>query len=157
MVPGHALGESPLRVAAGPPLPAAQQDLRIYGHAIEARIYAENPDKGFLPSIGRLAYLELPPHAAFANGEVRVDGGVRMGDAITPFYDPMIAKLIVHGADRDQARARMIQALAHTHAVGVQTNVAFLTRLMQDQAFASADLDTGLIERQRQTDRKSVV
>src|SRR3546814_4011346 len=72
-------------------------------HAIEARIYAENPDKGFLPSIGTLAYLELPPHTAFANGEVRVDGGVRMGDTITPYYDPMIAKLIVRGADRDQA------------------------------------------------------
>ncbi|WP_041862584.1 acetyl/propionyl/methylcrotonyl-CoA carboxylase subunit alpha [Bordetella petrii] len=151
MITGHDLVEWQLRVAAGQPLPAAQQDLRIHGHAIEARIYAENPDKGFLPSIGRLAYLELPPHAAFANGEVRVDGGVRMGDAITPYYDPMIAKLIVHGADRDQARARMIQALAHTHAVGVQTNVAFLTRLMQDDAFAAADLDTGLIERRRQT------
>ncbi|HYG42502.1 MAG TPA: acetyl/propionyl/methylcrotonyl-CoA carboxylase subunit alpha, partial [Bordetella sp.] len=150
MITGHDLVEWQLRVAAGQPLPAAQQDLRISGHAIEARIYAENPDKGFLPSIGTLAYLELPPHAAFANGEVRVDGGVRMGDAITPYYDPMIAKLIVHGADRDQARARMIQALAHTHAVGVQTNVAFLTRLMQDEAFAAADLDTGLIERRRQ-------
>ncbi|MBO9354383.1 ATP-grasp domain-containing protein [Bordetella petrii] len=151
MITGHDLVEWQLRVAAGQPLPAAQQDLRISGHAIEARIYAENADKGFLPSIGTLAYLELPPHAAFANGDVRVDGGVRMGDAITPYYDPMIAKLIVHGADRDQARARMIQALAHTHAVGVQTNVAFLTRLMQDDAFAAADLDTGLIERRRET------
>ncbi|MCD0502740.1 acetyl/propionyl/methylcrotonyl-CoA carboxylase subunit alpha [Bordetella petrii] len=151
MITGHDLVEWQLRVAAGQPLPAAQEDLRIDGHAIEARIYAENPDKGFLPSIGTLGYLELPPHVAFANGPVRVDGGVRMGDTITPYYDPMIAKLIVHGADRDQARARMIQALAHTHAVGVQTNVAFLTRLMQDEAFAGADLDTGLIERQRQT------
>ncbi|GAB1576789.1 acetyl/propionyl/methylcrotonyl-CoA carboxylase subunit alpha [Bordetella petrii] len=151
MITGHDLVEWQLRVAAGQPLPAAQEDLRLDGHAIEARIYAENPDKGFLPSIGTLAYLELPPHTAFANGDVRVDGGVRMGDAITPYYDPMIAKLIVRGADRDQARARMIQALAHTHAVGVQTNVAFLTRLMQDAAFAAADLDTGLIERQRQT------
>ncbi|OZI15979.1 3-methylcrotonyl-CoA carboxylase [Bordetella genomosp. 7] len=151
MITGHDLVEWQLRVAAGQPLPAAQQDLRIQGHAIEARIYAENPDKGFLPSIGKLAYLELPPHAAFSNGDVRVDGGVRMGDGITPYYDPMIAKLIVHGADRDQARARMIQALAHTHVVGVQTNVAFLTRLMQDEAFASADLDTGLIERRRET------
>jgi len=151
MITGHDLVEWQLRVAAGQPLPARQEDLRIQGHAIEARIYAENPDKGFLPSIGTLAYLELPPHTAFANGDVRVDGGVRMGDAITPYYDPMIAKLIVHGADRDQARARMIQALAHTHAVGVQTNVAFLIRLMRDEAFAAADLVTGLIERQRQT------
>lgn len=151
MITGHDLVEWQLRVAAGQPLPARQEDLHIQGHAIEARIYAENPDTGFLPSIGTLAYLELPPHVAFRNGDIRVDGGIRMGDTITPYYDPMVAKLIVHGADRDQARARMIQALAQTHAVGVQTNVAFLTRLMQDTAFATADLDTGLIERQRDT------
>lgn len=151
MITGHDLVEWQLRVAAGQPLPARQEDLRINGHAIEARIYAENPEKGFLPSIGTLAYLGLPPHTAFTNGDIRVDGGVRMGDTITPFYDPMIAKLIVHGADRDQARARMLQALAQTQAVGVQTNVAFLSRLMKDSAFAAADLDTGLIERQRAT------
>ncbi|WP_454672784.1 ATP-binding protein [Achromobacter pestifer] len=151
MITGHDLVEWQLRVAAGQPLPARQEDLRINGHAIEARIYAENPEKGFLPSIGTLAYLGLPPHTAFANADIRVDGGVRTGDTITPFYDPMIAKLIVHGADRDQARARMLQALAQTQAVGVQTNVAFLARLMKDSAFAAADLDTGLIERQRAT------
>lgn len=151
MITGHDLVEWQLRVAAGQPLPAAQDELRLDGHSIEARIYAENPEKGFLPSIGTLAYLGLPAHAAFANGEVRVDGGVRMGDTITPYYDPMIAKLIVHGADREQARARMIQALAHTQAVGVQTNAAFLGRLMRDEAFATGDLDTGLIERRRAT------
>ncbi|WP_348994740.1 acetyl/propionyl/methylcrotonyl-CoA carboxylase subunit alpha [Achromobacter sp. HNDS-1] len=151
MITGHDLVEWQLRVAAGQPLPARQEDLRIHGHAIEARIYAENPEKGFLPSIGTLAYLGLPAHVAFANGDIRVDGGVRTGDTITPFYDPMIAKLIVHGADRDQARARMLRALAQTQAVGVQTNVAFLSRLMRDSAFAAADLDTGLIERQRAT------
>lgn len=151
MITGHDLVEWQLRVAAGQPLPARQEDLRINGHAIEARIYAENPEKGFLPSIGTLAYLGLPPHTAFANADIRVDGGVRTGDTITPFYDPMIAKLIVHGADRDQARQRMLQALAQTQAVGVQTNVAFLSRLMKDAAFAAADLDTGLIERQRAT------
>ncbi|CAB3658854.1 MAG: acetyl/propionyl/methylcrotonyl-CoA carboxylase subunit alpha [Achromobacter sp.] len=151
MITGHDLVEWQLRVAAGQPLPARQEDLRIHGHAIEARIYAENPEKGFLPSIGTLAYLGLPAHVAFANGDIRVDGGVRTGDTITPFYDPMIAKLIVHGADRDQARARMLQALAQTQAVGVQTNVAFLSRLMRDSAFAAADLDTGLIEHQRAT------
>lgn len=151
MITGLDLVEWQLRVAAGQALPLTQAQLRFEGHAIEARIYAENPDKGFLPSIGTLNYLTLPPHSAFANGDIRVDGGVRMGDTITPFYDPMIAKLIVRGADRQQARARMVQALAQTQAVGVQTNVAFLTRLMQDSAFASADLDTGLIERQRDT------
>lgn len=151
MITGHDLVEWQLRVAAGQTLPARQEDLRIHGHAIEARLYAENPEKGFLPSIGTLAYLGLPAHTAFANGDVRVDGGVRAGDTITPFYDPMIAKLIVRGADRDQARARMRQALAQTEAVGVQTNVAFLSRLMRDRAFAAADLDTGLIERQHAT------
>ncbi|WP_144637364.1 acetyl/propionyl/methylcrotonyl-CoA carboxylase subunit alpha [Bordetella genomosp. 13] len=151
LITGHDLVEWQLRVAAGQSLPARQQDLRITGHAIEARLYAENPDNGFLPSIGTLVHLDLPAHAAFANGDVRVDGGVRAGDAITPFYDPMIAKLIVHGADRDQARLRMLQALAHTRVVGVQTNAAFLGRLMRDEAFAAADLDTGLIERRRAT------
>ncbi len=160
MICGQDLVEWQLRVAAGLPLPATQAELHILGHAIEARIYAENADKNFLPSVGRLAHLSLPPHVAFTVGQgatggepaaVRVDGGVRAGDTITPFYDPMIAKLIVWGADRDQARARMLQALAQTHIVGVHTNVAFLSRLMQDTAFADADLDTGLIERQHAT------
>ena len=150
-ITGHDLVEWQLRVAAGQPLPARQEDLRITGHAIEARLYAENPDNGFLPSIGTLVHLDLPAHAAFAQGDVRIDGGVRAGDAITPFYDPMIAKLIVHGGDRDQARLRMLEALAQTRVVGVQTNAAFLGRLMRDEAFAAADLDTGLIERRRAT------
>ncbi|MFW7340627.1 acetyl/propionyl/methylcrotonyl-CoA carboxylase subunit alpha [Pollutimonas sp. H1-120] len=148
MITGHDLVEWQLRVAAGEPLPLSQEELAITGHAIEARIYAENPEKGFLPSIGTLNTLAFPPHAAFQNGDIRVDGGVRAGDAITPFYDPMIAKLIVRGADREQARARMVQALGEIQSVGVQTNIAFLRRLMLDSAFAQADLDTGLIERQ---------
>ncbi|MYN12490.1 ATP-grasp domain-containing protein [Pusillimonas sp. TS35] len=147
MITGHDLVEWQLRVAAGQPLPARQENLRLAGHAIEARIYAENPDNGFLPSIGTLSTLVFPPHVAFRNGDVRVDGGVRVGDTITPYYDPMIAKLIVRGDDRDQARARMAQALADIRSVGVQTNIAFLRRLMLDDAFAAADLDTGLIER----------
>jgi len=151
MITGHDLVAWQLQVAAGLPLPAGQDALRIEGHAIEARIYAENPDSGFLPSIGTLARLDLPQHVAFTHGAVRVDGGVRAGDAITPYYDPMIAKLIVHGADRDEARRLMLQALAQTRVVGVQTNVAFLARLMRDEAFAAADLDTGLIERRRAT------
>jgi 3-methylcrotonyl-CoA carboxylase alpha subunit len=149
MITGHDLVEWQLRVAAGEPLPVRQQDLRLHGHAIEARIYAENPDTGFLPSIGTLRHLGLPEHVAFANGAVRVDGGVRAGDAITPYYDPMIAKLIVHGEDRQTARTRMAQALAQVHVVGLHTNTAFLGRLMRDEAFAAADLDTGLIERRR--------
>ncbi|UYO93811.1 acetyl/propionyl/methylcrotonyl-CoA carboxylase subunit alpha [Pollutimonas sp. M17] len=148
MITGHDLVEWQLRIAAGEPLPLRQEDLAITGHAIEARIYAENPEKGFLPSIGTLDTLVFPPHAAFQNGDIRVDGGVGAGDTITPFYDPMIAKLIVRGADREQARARMVQALGEIRSVGVQTNIAFLRRLMLDPAFAQADLDTGLIERQ---------
>ncbi len=148
MITGHDLVEWQLRVAAGEALPVTQNELTISGHAIEARIYAENPDKGFLPSIGALTTLNFPPHASFQNGDIRVDGGVQAGDTITPFYDPMIAKLIVRGADRDQARARMVQALGEIQSVGVQTNIAFLRRLMLDPAFASADLDTGLIDRQ---------
>jgi 3-methylcrotonyl-CoA carboxylase alpha subunit len=151
MITGLDLVEWQLRVASGEPLPLTQEQLQRNGHAIEARIYAENPDKNFLPSVGSLAYLALPPHTAFGNAVIRVDGGVRMGDTISPFYDPMIAKLIVWGSDRDQARARMVQALAQTHVVGVYTNVAFLTRLMTDAAFAGGDLDTGLIEQQRAT------
>lgn len=151
MITGLDLVEWQLRIAAGEPLPLSQDQLEIKGHSIEARIYAENPDKGFLPSVGKLLYLGLPHHVAFERGDIRVDGGVRTGDTISPFYDPMIAKLIVWGENRDQARARMIQALGDTQVVGVHTNVAFLSRLMSDAAFAASDLDTGLIERQRQT------
>ena len=151
MITGLDLVEWQLRVASGERLPKTQQELQRCGHAIEARIYAENADKDFLPSIGRLMHLEFPMHDAFMNADVRVDGGVRAGDAISPYYDPMIAKLIVRGADREQARARMLRALAATQIVGVHTNVAFLSRLMGDEAFAQADLDTGLIERRRET------
>ena len=151
MITGLDLVEWQLRVAAGERLPKTQQELQRCGHSIEARIYAENADKDFLPSIGRLMHLEFPMHDAFMNADVRVDGGVRAGDTISPYYDPMIAKLIVRGADREQARVRMLRALAATQIVGVHTNVAFLSRLMGDEAFAQADLDTGLIERRRET------
>ena len=147
MITGMDLVEWQLRVAAGGHLPAAQHELELSGHAIEARIYAENPDKGFLPSIGTLDVLEFPEHAEFTLADVRVDGGVRTGDTITPHYDPMIAKLIVRGSDRNEARARMLRALGDIRVSGLQTNIAFLRRLMADEAFASADLDTGLIER----------
>jgi 3-methylcrotonyl-CoA carboxylase alpha subunit len=148
MITGLDLVEWQLRVAAGEPLPLTQNELLLSGHAIEARIYAENPDNDFLPSIGTLTTLNFPPHTAFRNGEVRVDGGVRAFDAITPFYDPMIAKLIVRGPDREQARLRMRRALSETQAVGIHTNIAFLHRLMSNPAFADGDLDTGLIQTQ---------
>ncbi|MDP1791614.1 MAG: acetyl/propionyl/methylcrotonyl-CoA carboxylase subunit alpha [Methylibium sp.] len=159
-ITGLDLVEWQLRVAAGEPLPLQQHELQIHGHAIEARICAENPDANFLPSTGRLQVLRWPAHVAFertaggaqAGAEpaaVRIDAGVGEGDAITPHYDSMVAKLIVWGRDREQALARMDQALAHTHLVGPQHNVAFLRRVVGSPSFAGADLDTGLIERER--------
>jgi len=147
MITGTDLVEWQLRVAAGEPLPLRQSDLQIQGHAIEARIYAENPEKGFLPSIGRLQHVQWPDAVAFTQGAVRIDAAVRQGDAITPYYDPMIAKLIVHSHDRAQALARMQQALKAIEIVGPATNVSFLQRLIATNAFTSANLDTGLIER----------
>jgi 3-methylcrotonyl-CoA carboxylase alpha subunit len=154
MITGTDLVEWQLRVAAGQPLPKKQHELAIHGHAIEARIYAENPEKGFLPSIGTLRHMDTPAAVEFQLGAigpnpaaVRVDSGVREGDAISPFYDPMIAKLIVWGADRTQALARLSQALAEFQIVGLATNIAFLKRLVEGEAFSTADLDTGLIER----------
>ncbi|MFC4522761.1 acetyl/propionyl/methylcrotonyl-CoA carboxylase subunit alpha [Cupriavidus pinatubonensis] len=158
MITGQDLVEWQLRVAAGEPLPLKQEQLHIHGHALEARIYAENPDKQFLPSTGTLRFLRTPPAVQFMRGGdahgpagVRIDAGVREGDTISPYYDPMIAKLIVWGKDRDEALARMRQALAAYHVVGLSTNVAFLQRLVKSEAFRTADLDTGLIERNEAT------
>lgn len=145
MITGQDLVEWQLRVAAGQPLPLAQEQLQIRGHALEARIYAEDADKGFLPSTGRL--IRLSPPAESLN--VRVDTGVEEGDEITPYYDPMIAKLIVWDEHRDAALARMRKALADYQVAGVTTNIDFLSRLVACPAFAGADLDTGLIERQK--------
>ena len=143
MITGQDLVEWQLRVAAGERLPRLQPELAIHGHAIEARIYAEDPARNFLPSTGRLQAFLQPAEST----HVRVDTGVRTGDTITPFYDPMIAKLIVWDQDRDRALARMRTALAGTMVVGPQSNVGFLERLIASAAFANAQLDTGLIER----------
>ena len=145
MITGQDLVEWQLRVAAGQPLPLRQEQLTIRGHALEARIYAEDASKGFLPATGRL--VRLAPPAESIN--VRVDTGVEEGDEITPFYDPMIAKLIVWDETRDGALARMRKALADYQVAGLTTNIDFLSRLVACPAFASADLDTGLIERQK--------
>ncbi|UVE69145.1 acetyl/propionyl/methylcrotonyl-CoA carboxylase subunit alpha [Burkholderia pyrrocinia] len=148
MVTGLDLVEWQLRVASGEPLPLKQDELRVQGHALEARLYAENPTRGFLPSTGTLKHLRLPEGVEFDIGAaVRVDSGVREGDAITPFYDPMIAKLIVHGADRAEALGLMLRALRACEVVGLHTNAAFLQRIVACEPFATADLDTGLIER----------
>ena len=151
MITGLDLVKMQLTVAAGEPLPVKQKDLEIRGHAIEARIYAENPAKGFLPSTGTLRHLRAPRGIEFAisGGSIRVDSGVREGDTITPHYDPMIAKLIVWGEDRAIALGRMRAALAGYEIVGASTNVEFLSRTVASTAFSAADLDTGLIERCR--------
>ena len=158
-ISGHDLVEWQLLVASGEPLPATQADLKIHGHAIEARICAENPEASFLPATGTLSVLKWPAHVSFRRNEdgegfhdpapVRVDTGVNEGDAITPYYDSMIAKLIVWGEDRAQALARLDAALAQTHLMGVNNNVSFLRAVARTQAFSTADLDTSLIERQR--------
>ncbi|MEM5388400.1 acetyl/propionyl/methylcrotonyl-CoA carboxylase subunit alpha [Paraburkholderia phymatum] len=153
MVTGQDLVEWQLRVASGEPLPLAQEQLKIEGHAIEARIYAEHPARGFLPSTGTLKHLRMPDGVEFSLGlggeraPVRIDSGVREGDTITPFYDPMIAKLIVHGASRDEALKRMSHALRDCEVVGPHTNVEFLQRIVTSVPFSTGDLDTGLIER----------
>ncbi|MES2184488.1 MAG: acetyl/propionyl/methylcrotonyl-CoA carboxylase subunit alpha [Pseudomonadota bacterium] len=155
-ITGLDLVEWQLRVAAGEALPLRQDQLRIRGHAIEARICAENPDKQFLPTTGTLRVWRTPPATAFERADptgrttaVRIDGGVREGDRVSPFYDPMLAKLIVHGATRAEALARLDAALAATHSVGLPTNVQFLRRVVGSRAFTEADLDTALIERER--------
>ena len=147
-ITGLDLVEWQLRVASGEPLPLRQDQLTIQGHAIEARICAENPDKQFLPATGTLHAYQLPDCVRFERGPVRVDSGVREGDAISPFYDSMIAKLIVHGATREQALARLDQALAAMRVVGVQNNVQFLRHVLASRSFAQADLDTALIQRE---------
>ena len=162
MVTGQDLVEWQLRVAAGEPLPLTQAQLSLDGHAIEARIYAEHPARGFLPSTGTLKHLRMPEGVEFVidaaglgepgrKAPVRIDSGVREGDTITPFYDPMIAKLIVHGATRAEALARLGRALHACEVVGPHTNVEFLQRIVASEPFASGDLDTGLIERHHDT------
>ncbi|KMO38142.1 carbamoyl-phosphate synthase subunit L [Methylobacterium variabile] len=141
-ITGHDLVEWQFRVASGEPLPAGQDDLTIQGHAVEARLYAEDPDHGFLPSTGPLRALDLP------EGEgIRVDTGVRAGDRVTPFYDPMIAKVIAHGATREQALDRLAEALGRTLVAGPKTNVAFLKALAEAPDFREGRFDTGFIDR----------
>jgi 3-methylcrotonyl-CoA carboxylase alpha subunit len=146
MITGLDLVEWQLRVAAGEALPFRQDGASLKGHAIEARIYAEDPQRDFLPATGKLVHLAFPAQSA----HVRIDAGVEAGDEITPWFDPMIAKLIVHGSDRTDALARLRSALAEVQIAGVVTNVEFLRRLAASRAFTSAELDTGLIQRSRE-------
>jgi 3-methylcrotonyl-CoA carboxylase alpha subunit len=139
-ITGVDLVEWQLRVASGESLPLRQGDLHINGHAFEARLYAEDVPAGFLPATGRLDHLAFPANA-------RVDSGVRSGDSISPWYDPMIAKIIVHGPTRAIALAQLGRALAQTQVAGSVTNLAFLGALARHDGFRKGDVDTGLIER----------
>jgi 3-methylcrotonyl-CoA carboxylase alpha subunit len=139
-ITGVDLVEWQLRVAAGEPLPCAQEDLSITGHSFEARLYAEDVPAGFLPATGRLAHLAFPEGA-------RADTGVRTGDVISPHYDPMIAKVIVHGPTREIALRKLRQALAETQVAGTVTNLAFLGALARHDGFSRGEVDTGLIGR----------
>jgi 3-methylcrotonyl-CoA carboxylase alpha subunit len=139
-ITGLDLVEWQLRVAAGEPLPKRAEELRIEGHAIEVRLYAEDPSRDFAPSVGTLRHLAFP-------AGLRVDAGVRQGDTIPIHYDPMVAKLIAHGPDRETARLRLLRGLEATAVAGVRTNLALLRAVLAHPAFAAADLDTGFIAR----------
>jgi acetyl/propionyl-CoA carboxylase alpha subunit len=140
MVTGQDLVEWQLRVASGEPLPLAQDEITLDGWAMEARLYAENPATGFLPSTGPLTHFRLP------EGDVRVDSAVEEGGEVTPFYDPMIAKLIAHGVDREDAAARLAEACRLVEVYPVKTNAAFLARCASDPDFVDGAVDTGFIE-----------
>ena len=139
-VTGIDLVEWQLRVAAGEPLPARQEEIPLRGHAFEARLYAEDVAAGFLPATGRLTHLKFPPGA-------RAETGVRAGDTISPWYDPMIAKIITHGPTRDIALTQLAAALDATEVAGSVTNLAFLSALARHEGFRRGDVDTGLIAR----------
>jgi 3-methylcrotonyl-CoA carboxylase alpha subunit len=128
------------QVAAGEKLPLAQREIAFTGHAIEARVYAEDPDNGFLPSTGPIVGLEFP-------ADMRIESGVEKGGEVTPFYDPMIAKLIAHAPTREVALHRLANALDHTFVAGVRTNVAFLGALCRAESFREGKVDTGFIDR----------
>ncbi|WP_425046150.1 acetyl/propionyl/methylcrotonyl-CoA carboxylase subunit alpha [Primorskyibacter sp. S87] len=144
LITGVDLVEWQLRVAAGENLPAAQEDLSITGHAFEARLYAEDVPKGFLPATGTLTHLQFPKIA-------RADSGVRAGDTISPWYDPMISKVIVHGSTREVALSRLSRALVETQVGGTVTNLAFLGALAAHEGFAKGEVDTDLIGRDLET------
>ena len=141
-ITGLDLVEWQLRVAAGEPLPLAQEDIALAGHAFEARVYAEDPARDFLPAPGPLLHVRFPERA-------RIDSGVRAGDQIGAYYDPMIAKLTTHAPDRDQALLRLRRALDRTHIAGTATNLGFLRALCRDADFAAGRMDTGLIGRRQ--------
>ncbi len=147
MITGQDLVAWQLHVAAGEPLPCTQKDLAISGHAFEVRIYAEDPQRDFLPSIGTLTHLRVPAEGA----HLRIDTGIRQGDEVSLHYDPMVAKLIVWDGNRESALRRLRRALEEVQIVGVATNVPFLGKIAAHPSFARSEVDTGFIERHRET------
>lgn len=144
MITGLDLVEWQLAIAAGEPLPCRQADIKAHGHAIECRVYAEDPYQQFIPSIGQISYLKEPEMEG-----VRIDSGVKQGSEISQYYDPMISKLIAWGSHREQAIQRMQQALSHYYIAGVKSNIPFLKSLVKNKAFVQADLSTEFLNQQR--------
>ncbi|GAA5953643.1 hypothetical protein JCM3765_006924 [Sporobolomyces pararoseus] len=146
-ITGVDLVEWQLEVAAGNPIPLKQEEITCTGHAFEVRVYAENPRNNFLPDTGMLLHVKTPKESEY----VRLETGFEAGDEISVFYDPLIAKLIVHGPNRREALKRLRKALGEYQIVGPSTNLEFLTRLAENEAFADEDLDTGFIPRHHDT------
>ncbi len=146
-ITGYDFVELQLRIASGEALPMQQEDITLTGWSFEARLYAEDVPKGFLPATGTLSHLQFPEGGTFENTPVRIDSGVRPQDEISPWYDPMIAKVIVHGPDRSTALNMLAKALEDCHVAGCVTNLSFLHALTQHAGFAKGEVDTGLIAR----------
>ncbi|MBL4802163.1 MAG: acetyl/propionyl/methylcrotonyl-CoA carboxylase subunit alpha [Emcibacter sp.] len=146
LITGQDLVDWQLRIAAGEPLPLAQEDIPLRGHAFEVRLYAEDPENNFMPQTGKITHFSCPEQ----NENFRLDTGVEEGDEVSIYYDPMIAKLIVWGRDRDAALRHMNKALGETAVAGLKCNLEFLGKIMGHAAFQAADLDTGFIERFKQ-------
>ncbi|MBL4895023.1 MAG: hypothetical protein JKY59_09200 [Emcibacter sp.] len=146
LITGQDLVDWQLRIAAGEPLPLVQEDIPLHGHAFEVRLYAEDPENNFMPQTGRITHFSCPEQ----NEHFRLDTGVEAGDEVSIYYDPMIAKLIVWGRDRDAALRQMNKAIGQTAVAGLKCNLEFLGRIIRHPAFQAVDLDTGFIERFRQ-------
>ena len=155
LVTSTVLVEWQLRVAAGEQLPKQQNELGSHGHAIEARLYAEDPANGFLPASGKLDYIGFPQADSTSSKTIRIDTGVRTGDTVSVFYDPMIAKVIAWGKNRESAIQSLDQALANTHIIGPVTNLQYLRYLLNQPAFAAGGVSTGFIESLEQQERGS--
>ncbi len=146
MITGIDLVEWQLLIAAGEPLPLIQKDIPLNGHAIEARLYAEDPEQNFLPSTGELTHWDVPTEDDYT----RIDTGVKPGDSISQYYDPMIAKVIVHGEDRETARQNLLATLQQVHILGIKTNCDYLEQILQYPDYCDAKLNTQFVDQHHQ-------